>query len=352
MKKQLLTAAILCCLVIAGSTAAPKSAKKKPKIPVSRVQTHMDGYLGDRIDACIRVRVCSEDPDLLVAPMRRQTETSLWQSEFWGKWTLGAIASYRYNKDPELLRKIEGGVESLLAAQQPDGYIGNYAPEAQLTNWDVWGRKYTMLGLLAYYDLTGDKKALDGAVRLADHLLTQIPAIRQIERTGIYRGMSSCSILEPIMLLYNRTLDEKYLDFARYIVDRMESADGPQLIAKALDGVPVSERFPLDDPSRGWFVWENGQKAYEMMSCYDGLLELYKVTNDPRYLKAVEATVTSIIADEINIAGSGSSFECFYKGKALQTEPAYHTMETCVTMTWMKLCYDLLRLSRKMVFSF
>lgn len=108
----------------------------------------------------------------------------------------------------------------------------------------MWGRKYTMLGLLAYYDLTGDKKALDGAVRLADHLLTQIPAVRQIERTGIYRGMSSCSILEPIMLLYNRTLDEKYLDFARYIVDRMESADGPQLIAKALDGVPVSERFP------------------------------------------------------------------------------------------------------------
>lgn len=351
MKKQLLTAAILCCLVIAGSTAAPKSAKKKPKIPVSRVQTHMDGYLGDRIDACIRVRVCSEDPDLLVAPMRRQTETSLWQSEFWGKWTLGAIASYRYNKDPELLRKIEGGVESLLAAQQPDGYIGNYAPEAQLTNWDVWGRKYTMLGLLAYYDLTGDKKALDGTVRLADHLLTQIPAVRQIERTGIYRGMSSCSILEPIMLLYNRTLDEKYLDFARYIVDRMESADGPQLIAKALDGVPVSERFPLDDPSRGWFVWENGQKAYEMMSCYDGLLELYKVTNDPRYLKAVEATVTSIIADEINIAGSGSSFECFYKGKALQTEPAYHTMETCVTMTWMKLCYDLLRLTRNPLYA-
>ena len=88
-----------------------------------------------------------------------------------------------------------------------------------------------------------------------------------------------------------------------------------------------------------------------MMSCYDGLLELYKVTNDPRYLKAVEATVTSIIADEINIAGSGSSFECFYKGKALQTEPAYHTMETCVTMTWMKLCYDLLRLTRNPLYA-
>lgn len=256
MKKQLLTAAILCCFVIAGSTAAPKSAKKKPKIPVSRVQTHMDGYLGDRIDACIRVRVCSEDPDLLVAPMRRQTETSLWQSEFWGKWTLGAIASYRYNKDPELLRKIEGGVESLLVTQQPDGYIGNYAPEAQLTNWDVWGRKYTMLGLLAYYDLTGDKKALDGTVRLADHLLTQIPAVRQIERTGIYRGMSSCSILEPIMLLYNRTLDEKYLDFARvyrrsYGIGRRTATDSQGARRRSRVGTLPGSTIRLGDGSFG-----------------------------------------------------------------------------------------------------
>ena len=62
----------------------------------------------------------------------------------------------------------------------------------------------------------------------------------------------------------------------------MESADGPQLIAKALDGVPVSERFPLDDPSRGWFVWENGQKAYEMMSCNDEQHKQKKDTNDHR----------------------------------------------------------------------
>ena len=50
------------------------------------------------------------------------------------------------------------------------------------------------------------------------------------------------------------------------------------------------------------------------MSCYDGLLELYKITKNPDYLKAVEATVRNIIDEEINIAGSGSAFECFYHG--------------------------------------
>lgn len=81
------------------------------------------------------------------------------------------------------------------------------------------------------------------------------------------------------------------------------------------------------------------------MSCYEGLLELYKLTNNPRYLSAVEKTVRSIIDTEINVAGSGSSFECWYYGKQQQTRPTYHTMETCVTMTWMKLCQTLLMLT-------
>ncbi|MFQ8827830.1 MAG: beta-L-arabinofuranosidase domain-containing protein [Alistipes sp.] len=288
--------------------------------------------------------MCAARSELLVADAR-QTETAC-GSPILGKWTLRPSHPIVTTKIRAVAQDEGGSIAA--RRQQPDGYIGNYAPE--LATAGTYGAASTPCsGLLAYYDLTGDKKALEGAVRLADHLLTQIPAVRQIERTGIYRGMSSCSILEPIMLLYNRTLDERYLDFVRYIVDRMESADGPQLIAKALDGVPVSERFPLADP-QGWFVWENGQKAYEMMSCYDGLLELYKVTNEPRYLEAVEATVANIIADEINIAGSGSSFECFYKGRpSRRSRPTIRW--ACVTMTWMKLCYDLLRLTRNPLYA-
>jgi len=61
--------------------------------------------------------------------------------------------------------------------------------------------------------------------------------------------------------------------------------------------------------------------------------------------------VKNIIESEINIAGSGTAFECFYNGAKYQAEPTYHTMETCVTMTWMKLCFNLLRLTENSLYA-
>ena len=301
------------------------------------------GYLGDKMNLVITQRIKAQDVDHLVEPFLYKNETRLWQSEFWGKWIQSAIASYRYTNDPEMLVIIKHAVSELLSAQMPSGYIGNYSDSAQLQQWDIWGRKYTLLGLLAYYDLTGDKQALKASEQLADHLLSQVgPGKTDIVKTGNYRGMPSSSILEPMVYLYLRSGEKRYLDFSKYIVSSWETEGGPKLISSALKGIPVSERFP--HPST-WWSYENGQKAYEMMSCYDGLLELYRISGDASYLKAVEMTVENIIKDEINIAGSGTAFECFYKGLTYQTEPIYHTMETCVTMTWMKLCLNLLRLT-------
>lgn len=303
----------------------------------------ISGYLGQRIDACIEYRVKAQDVDHLVEPFRHKEETSHWQSEFWGKWIQGAIASYRYDKDPELYKIIKNGAELLMETQLPNGYIGNYSEEAQLNQWDIWGRKYTALGLIAYYDLSGDRKALDAACRVIDHLMTQVgPGKVNIVTTGNYIGMPSSSVLEPVMYLYNRTRQDKYLDFAKYIVKQWETPEGPRLISKAIADIPVAGRFPHP---KVWFSPENGQKAYEMMSCYEGLLELYKVTKNPLYLSVVEKTMNHIINEEINVAGSGSAFECWYGGKALQTYPTYHTMETCVTFTWMQICDRMLGLT-------
>jgi uncharacterized protein len=343
---------ILIFVILAGLLNAGSYIDKDPKIKIAisdkeslfpASSARIMGYLGERSDLCIKARIMSEDPDYLVEPFRHREETRLWQTEFWGKWIQSAIAAYDYNHDPALLNKISEAVTLLIKTQTPDGYIGNYSSAAALQHWDIWGRKYTLLGLLAYVDLTGDKNALAAARKLADHLLTQVgPGKADIVKTGDYRGMPSSSILEPMVSLYRHTGEPKYLDFARYIVADWETPSGPRLISAALSGVPVSERFP--HPST-WWSYENGQKAYEMMSCYDGLLDLYRVTGEPDYLKAVEAAVKNIIKEEINIAGSGTAFECFYNGAKYQTEPTYHTMETCVTMTWMKLCFNLLRVT-------
>jgi hypothetical protein len=153
--------------------------------------------------------------------------------------------------------------------------------------------------------------------------------------------MAASSVLEPICLLYSRSGDKKYLEFAEEIVRQWETPDGPQLISKAV--VPVADRFPR--PKNNWYGWEQGQKAYEMMSCYEGLLELYRLTGKPEYKKAVENTWESIKETEINIAGSGASVECWFHGHDHQAHPVHHYQETCVTATWIKLSQQLLRLT-------
>jgi DUF1680 family protein len=348
MKKLIPITLILFITIIINGQGLNKQSVVADKVPDKIVayppnSIILKGYIGEKINLVISRRIKSQDVDHLIEPFRHKEETSQWQSEFWGKWIQSAIAAYSYNNDPELLVIIKKAVSGLLSTQMSNGYIGNYSEAAALQNWDIWGRKYTLLGLLAYYDLTGDEVTLDAAKKLADHLMTQVgPGKTNIVKTGNYRGMPSSSILEPIVNLYRRTGDMKYLDFAKYIVNQWETNDGPKLISSALSGIPVSERFPHPEV---WWSYENGQKAYEMMSCYDGLLELYRITGESDYLKAVEMAAENIIKTEINVAGSGTAFECFYNGAKYQTEPTYHTMETCVTMTWMKLCYSLLRIT-------
>ena len=321
-----------------------KSQKSNNHISTSdRPVMELNGYPGRVIDQCIERRIKGQDVDDLVDPFKSKNETRCWQSEFWGKWMLSAVGAYQYTKDPQLMEKMKYATAGLLATQMKDGYIGNYGQENQLTSWDIWGRKYSMLGLIKFYEISMDKKALKAASKVADHLMSQVgPGKTIIIKTGFYREMASSSVLEPFVYLYNHTGNEKYLEFAEYIVGQWETPEGPKLISKAIEGVNVADRFP---PPESWWSWENGRKAYEMMSCYDGLLELYKVTEKPEYLEAVIKTVDNIIESEINIAGSGSGFECWYGTVERQTMPTYHTMETCVTTTWMKLCDKLLELT-------
>lgn len=327
----------------AGSSNNTSASVKEVLTSVGAEHIHIGSFAGEKINLCIAERVVKQDVPHLIEPFHHRTETRLWQSEFWGKWMLSAVEAWKYTHDSELMDMMKGAVAGLLETQTPDGYIGNYAPENQLAHWDIWGRKYSMLGLMSYYEITNDRNALAAAGKVADHLMSQVGhEAANIVTTGNYRGMASSSVLEPIVYLYKHTGEQRYLDFANYIVKQWETQDGPQLLSKALNGIAVSERFPRP---ASWWSYENGQKAYEMMSCYEGLLQLYLVTGIEEYRKAVELVVDNVIESEINIAGSGSAFECWYHGIENQTRPTYHTMETCVTTTWMKLCNSMLQLT-------
>jgi DUF1680 family protein len=301
----------------------------------------MQGFIGNKLDLSYTNRILAQNVDNLVEPFRHRTETHLWQTEFWGKWFTSAVLAYRYHPTPELKKVLQSAVTGLISTQTPDGYIGNYKAENRLEEWDIWGMKYCMLGLLDYYELTGDKASLDATIKLADYLIKAIDDKDGIiVNKGNYRGMAASSVLGAILRLYTKTNNKKYLDFGEKIVAQWETPGGPQLISKAK--VNVSERFPKP---KTWYSWEQGQKAYEMMSCYEGLLELYRITGKEGYKTAVEDTWNNIRNTEINIAGSGASVEMWFGGKKRQTSPVAHFQETCVTVTWIRLNQDLFRLT-------
>ena len=106
---------------------------------------------------------------------------------------------------------------------------------------------------------------------------------------GMWGGLAASSILEPFVKLYRATADKKYLDFCQYIVDDWgKSKNKPDLLKKALADKNVFDMFekPSDDKSKG-YMSGGYSKSYEMMSCYEGLMELYRATGNPEYKKAV-----------------------------------------------------------------
>ena len=336
----------------------------------------LKGYLGERLDAMIERHVCGADVDYITAPFMEKTETKgWWQAEFWGKWMHSAVPYLGYCGSEKLRASIDRGIDRMLASQEPNGYIGNYPDELRCgEGWDVWGMKYTLLGLLHYYDLVKDKvkvkgegeqwcdQVLSAARRVCDYVIAEIgpggKRGRELWQTGNWSGYASSSILEPVVWLYRRTGEKKYLDFAAYIVKGMaEPEKGPRLIDLALKGVSVADRNESDyNQDAEWkYVCKHGRsKAYEMMSCYQGLLDFVQVKSeelrvksfkdDPLFTAAVK-TAEDIAKEEINLAGGCACSEAWFHGARKQHLPYLRLQETCVTTTWMRFCEKLLEVT-------
>ena len=337
----------------------------------------LKGYLGDRLDAMILRHVVGTDVDYITAPFLEKTERrNWWQSEFWGKYMHSAVPYARYlscgamgaSRPTKLEESIERGIERMLASQEPNGYIGNYPDELRCgEGWDVWGMKYTMMGLLHYYDGEqgrgkreqgkGDgeraQRVLEAAKRLCDYVIAELGPNgkrgRELWQTGNWSGYASSSILEPVMWLYKRTKDQKYLDFATYLVKGMtEPESGPRLLDLALKGVSVADRNGYGNKPEahgGYVMKHNRWKSYEMMSCYQGFLEYYEVTGRKDLFEAALKTAEDIVKEEINLAGGCACSEAWFHGARKQHLPYVRLQETCVTTTWMRFCEKLLDLT-------
>ena len=351
----------VCCAALSGGSVfgAETPVALAPTGAVSAVagigSVRLRGPLGRRLQTMIERHVMGTDIDAVTAPFMEKIEISRgWQTEFWGKYMHAAVPYAVYTGSGELAAAIERGVARVLASQEPCGYIGNYPDAVRCgEGWDVWGMKYTMMGLLHHYDMTGSEASLRACRRLCDYLIGELGENGRrgvpLYRTGNWSGMASSSVLEPVMWLYNRTREPRYLAFADTVVEGMEKpADGPRLVDLALRGVSVADRNGYGtrpDEGGGYVNKQNRWKAYEMMSCYQGLIEYAVVTGRKDLFEAALRTAEDIAREEVNLAGGCASSEAWYHGAAHQHQAYQHLQETCVTTTWMRLCEKLLELT-------
>ena len=308
----------------------------KPAAPGS---VRIKGRLGEKMDLCIGNRILAQDIESVIAPYRDKTETgsSDWRCEYWGKWYTSLMLADAYQSTPATRAMRDEAARALIATAAPDGYLGTRVPAHRLEGWDVWGCKYALLGLIANYDRTHDPVVLEAARRQANVLIAEMgPGKTDIAEVGEWNGLPASSVLEPVVLLYERTGEQEYRDFAEHIV-ACWSAPSKRL--------PAGMRLVEDSRAGKRPAEMCAPKAYEMMSCFEGLCELYRATGKRDYLDAAVKLADGIFSEEATLVGVGSHNEVWYGGAKQQTEVIQKPMETCVTVTWMKYCDQLLRLT-------
>ena len=280
--------------------------------------------------------------------LKSDTAKQEWRSEYWGKMMRGAAFVYSVTQDEALYAVLEETARDLLTVQDADGAFTTYEPEVQFRKWDLWGRKYILLGLLCFHSICRDgalkEEVLTAARRHADAVLERVgneEGKLPIEQTSnvdtgqmVHGAMNSLSILEPMVLLYRATGEKRYLDFAAYLVET-----GARGCGNIFELAYADRLAPYQYPYT---------KAYEMISCFEGLLEYALTVESEKWKTAVIRFAYRLMESDITLLGSaGTTHEFLDHASVHQVDAGDGGVgqETCVSVTWMKFCARMLLLT-------
>ena len=274
--------------------------------------------------------------------IQSDSEDKGWKGEYWGKMMRGASLVYSYTKNEALYRVLCTTVEDMMTCEEENGRISTYTQDVEFTGWDIWSRKYVMLGMEYFLEICMDEELRERVIASmkgqADYLLSKIGSQEGkksiTSSAGVWRGLSAASVLEPMVRLYELTGEKRYLEFSEYIV--------------SCGGSSVANVFRLAYEDQLYPYQYAVTKAYELTSCFEGLLALYRVTGTAWYLEAVRRFADKVLESDFTIIGcSGCSGELFDHSTVRQanTNNEKIMQETCVTVTLMKFFHQLHRVT-------
>ena len=298
-----------------------------------RLRLDLEGETGRRLEAIIRnwlLTVPDVNPGIL--EMMRLRDRTLpyenpvpWAGEFIGKYLTSAVLARRMSDSSELDALLRQVIAELIATQAEDGYLGPFKKEERLLgHWDLWGHYHTMLALYLWYHDTGDRAALEAALRAADLICaTYLDTGRRIHDAGSQE--MNMAVIHILGILYRETGNEAYFRLMKEIEQNWEKPPAGDYFRKALEGI---EFYQIPKPR-----WES---LHPML----GLGELYRITGDARYKEALLHWWHSIRRTDVHNSGSFSTSE-----QAVGNPFKPGAIETCCTVAWMAYSVEALRLS-------
>ena len=262
-----------------------------------------------------------------------------WRGEYWGKMMRGACFVYSCTRDAKLYGVLSASVRDMLTAADGLGRISTYGVYHEFEAWDLWCRKYVLLGMQYFLEICAEEDLKKQIIRSMcgqmDYIISKIGRAEEGKKpitraTNNFRGLNSCSLLEPVVRLYSITGNAEYLKFADYIV--------------SCGGTEADDLFELAYRDKLYPYQYPMIKAYEMISCFEGLLEYYRATKIGKYKQSVICFANKLLESDFTIiGGAGCTHEFFDHSSVRQanTMNGFKEQETCVTVTLMKFMYQL-----------
>ncbi|WP_455621693.1 glycoside hydrolase family 127 protein [Parabacteroides sp.] len=240
----------------------------------------------------------------------------------------GMAYSLINNPDPELEKKADEWIDKFAAAQQPDGYINTFYTltglDKRWTNMDkheMYCAGHMIEAGVAYYQATGKRKLLDVCIRMTDHMMSQfgpgkrhwVPGHEEIELA--------------LVKLYQTTQEQKYLDFAYWLLEERGHGHGTMGDEGKWDPVYYQDIVPVRQ------LTDISGHAVRCMYLYCGMADVAALKNDTGYIAAIDRLWDDVVLRNMYITGGiGSSRdnEGFTEDYDLPNLDAY--CETCASV--------------------
>ena len=258
-------------------------------VPVDKV--HLNGFLGHRIALTATNNLMKIDLEKdFFKPFREKKSKGGFIGL--GKLLDGAAYLAKYTGLPEVVARKDEIARALAETQEPDGYIGYFAPEARLgTLWDLHEIGFILQGLVSDWELFGSARSLEAARKAADYVMRRWPEMPDgWEFNYITDRETTLGLAHGFIRLARATGEVKYLDFAKNERALMDW-DAPIVLG------------------RGKMIY--GQ-AYGYLGTALEQLEIFGRDADPKLLRASFRALDFMTkGDGLLIDGTGGIAECW-----------------------------------------